>query len=105
MTDIWAALLQILEREIGLGLLIYILPLLLLFMELYCSKTTENLACYSIGKQICSLFSVSVFFYFYFHENFYYSKTLPDAIPQTGKIHPCSKIAVTFEPIMQFDCL
>ena len=27
---------------------------------------------------------------------------LPDAAPPVGKIHPFSKIAVTFEPIQQF---
>ena len=28
--------------------------------------------------------------------------SLPDATPPTGKIHPSSKMAVTFEPMMQF---
>jgi hypothetical protein len=31
-------------------------------------------------------------------------QTLPDATPQEGKIHPFSKIAVTFEPVMRFGC-
>ena len=31
-------------------------------------------------------------------------QTLPDATPQVGKIHPFSKIGVTFEPIQQFRC-
>ena len=31
-------------------------------------------------------------------------QTLPDAAPPAGKIHPFSKIAVTFEPIQQFKC-
>ena len=30
------------------------------------------------------------------------AQTLPDEAPQVGKIHPFSKIAVTFEPIQQF---
>ena len=29
-------------------------------------------------------------------------QTLPDATPPVGKIHPFSKIAVTFEPIQRF---
>ena len=29
------------------------------------------------------------------------AQTLPDATPPAGKIHPFSKIAVTFEPIQQ----
>ena len=29
-------------------------------------------------------------------------QTLPDATPPMGKIHPFSKIAVTFEPLMRF---
>ena len=29
-------------------------------------------------------------------------QTLPDAAPPVGKIHPFSKIAVTFKPIKQF---
>ena len=29
------------------------------------------------------------------------AQTLPDAIPQIGKIHPFSKIAVTFEPLRE----
>ena len=31
-------------------------------------------------------------------------QTLPDATPPVGKIHPFSKIAVTFEPIQRFRC-
>jgi hypothetical protein len=31
-------------------------------------------------------------------------QTLPHATPPVGKIHPFSKIAVTFEPIQQFKC-
>ena len=30
--------------------------------------------------------------------------TLPDEAPPIGKIHPFSKIAVTFEPVLQFGC-
>ena len=29
-------------------------------------------------------------------------QTLPDEAPPMGKIHPFSKIAVTFEPVMRF---
>ena len=32
------------------------------------------------------------------------AQTLPDATPRVGKIHPFSKIAVTFEPIKKFLC-
>ena len=32
------------------------------------------------------------------------TQTLPDEAPPMGKIHPFSKIAVTFEPVMQFGC-
>ena len=31
-------------------------------------------------------------------------QTLPDEAPPMGKIHPLSKIAVTFEPEMRFEC-
>ena len=31
-------------------------------------------------------------------------QTLPNEAPTIGKIHPFSKIAVTFEPVMQFGC-
>ena len=31
-------------------------------------------------------------------------QTLPDATPPVGKIHPFSKIAVTFKPIQRFKC-
>ena len=31
-------------------------------------------------------------------------QTLPDATPPVGKIHPFSKIAVTFAPMQQFRC-
>ena len=31
-------------------------------------------------------------------------QTLPDATPPVGKIHPFSKIAVTFEPMQRFRC-
>ena len=31
-------------------------------------------------------------------------QTLPDEAPPMGKIHPFSKITVTFEPVMQFWC-
>jgi hypothetical protein len=30
------------------------------------------------------------------------AQTLPDATPPIGKIHPFSKMAVTFEPLMGF---
>ena len=30
------------------------------------------------------------------------AQTVPNATQPTGKIHPFSKIAVTFEPVMQF---
>ena len=30
------------------------------------------------------------------------AQTLPDAASPIGKVHPFSKIAVTFEPVMQF---
>ena len=30
------------------------------------------------------------------------AQTLPNEAPPMGKIHPFSKIAVTFEPVMQF---
>ena len=30
------------------------------------------------------------------------AQTLPDATSQKGKIHPFSKMAVTFEPMMRF---
>ena len=30
------------------------------------------------------------------------AQTLPDATPQIGKISPCTKMAVTFEPVMRF---
>ena len=33
------------------------------------------------------------------------AQTLPDATPPIGKIHPFSKMAVTFEPLMGFDAL
>jgi hypothetical protein len=29
-------------------------------------------------------------------------QTLPDATPPISKIHPFSKMAVTFEPVMKF---
>ena len=32
------------------------------------------------------------------------AQTLPDEAPPVGKIHPFSKIAVTFEPIQRFRC-
>ena len=32
-------------------------------------------------------------------------QTLPDASAPVGKIHPFSKIAITFEPIQQLKCL
>jgi hypothetical protein len=32
------------------------------------------------------------------------AQTFPDATPPTGKIHPFSKIAATFKPVMQFEC-
>ena len=32
------------------------------------------------------------------------AQTLPDEAPPVGKVHPFSKIAVTFEPIQQFWC-
>ena len=32
------------------------------------------------------------------------AQTLPDATPPIDKIHPFSKMAVTFEPIMEFLC-
>ena len=32
------------------------------------------------------------------------AQTLPDATPPIGKIHPFSKMAVTFEPLMGFGC-
>ena len=32
------------------------------------------------------------------------AQTLPDEAPPMGKIHPFSKIAVTFEPVMRFRC-
>ena len=32
------------------------------------------------------------------------AQTLPDEDPLMSKIHPFSKIAVTFEPVMQFGC-
>ena len=32
------------------------------------------------------------------------AQTLPDAAPPVGKIHPFSKIAVTFEPLQRFWC-
>ena len=31
-------------------------------------------------------------------------QTLPDEAPAMGKIHPFSKIAVTFEPVMRLGC-
>ena len=31
-------------------------------------------------------------------------QTLPDEAPPMGKIHPFSKIAVTFDPVMRFGC-
>ena len=31
-------------------------------------------------------------------------QTLPNATPPLGKIHPFSKIAITFEPMKQFIC-
>ena len=30
------------------------------------------------------------------------AQTLPDATPPIGKIHPFSKMAITFEPLMHF---
>ena len=33
------------------------------------------------------------------------TQTHPDEAPPMGKIHPFSKIAVTFEPVMRFGCL
>ena len=30
------------------------------------------------------------------------AQTLPDATPPIGKIHPFSKMAITFEPLKQF---
>ena len=32
------------------------------------------------------------------------AQTLPDEAPPMGKIHPFSKMAVTFEPLMEFGC-
>ena len=32
------------------------------------------------------------------------TQTLPDEAPPMGKIHPFSRIAVTFEPVMRFGC-
>ena len=32
-------------------------------------------------------------------------QTLPDATLPIGKIHPFSKLVVTFEPLIQFDAL
>ena len=31
-------------------------------------------------------------------------QTLPEEAPPMGKIHPFSKMAVIFEPVMQFGC-
>ena len=31
-------------------------------------------------------------------------QTLPDEAPPIGKIHPFSKMAITFKPVMQFVC-
>ena len=33
------------------------------------------------------------------------ARTIPDATPPTGKIHPFSKIGVTFGTVMRFGCL
>ena len=33
------------------------------------------------------------------------AQTLPDATPPIGKIHPFSKIAVAFKPLMEFYAL
>ena len=33
------------------------------------------------------------------------TQTLPDEAPPIGKMHPLSKIAVTFEPLIEFDGL
>ena len=35
---------------------------------------------------------------------FFLNTTLPDATPPIGEIHPFQKIAVTFEPVMQYGC-
>ena len=32
------------------------------------------------------------------------AQSLPDAASPIGKIYPCNKMAITFEPILQFGC-
>ena len=39
-----------------------------------------------------------------FLKNNHAAAGMPDATPPRGKFHPFSKMAVTFEPAMQFGC-